>query len=607
MNYRISWLVCAALLSALGLGLPGQIQAAAVDSAASAIPDEDASATGRLNALFESEWERGLQRDPLGATYLGDSRYNDRLPDLSAEAIETDRKATRDALKQLQSIDRSKLSASDQINYDVFAWQLEQSIAEQRFHPERIPLNQRGGIQTFDELTELLSLRTEQDYRNWLARLRAFPEYMDQTIALMEAGIEGGQMPPRVVLQRVGPQIASQVVERAEDSRFWRPFANLPDELPASTREELAEAGRAVINEAVIPAYRKFQQFFEQRYLPACSESIAATDRPDGEAFYAQRVAYFTTTDLSPDAIHRIGLDEVARIRSEMESVRAAVGFDGGLADFFEHLRTDPKYFYPTGEALLEGYRALSKRIDPQLVRAFNVHTMPRMPYGVRPIPEQSAPDTTTAYYQGAALDGSRAGFYYVNLYRPETRPKWEMMALSLHEAVPGHHYQFAYALELPEQPAFRRTGYIVAYGEGWGLYAERLGYDMGLYDDPYDRFGQLTYDMWRAVRLVVDTGIHSKGWSRQKAIDYFLANAPKTEQDVVNEIDRYIAWPGQALGYKIGQLRISALRREAERALGDRFDLRDFHDAVLGTGSVPISILESQVREWIGRQKVEG
>jgi len=563
---------------------------------------EDAGKT--LNALFASEWERGLQREPLGAAYLGDMRFNDRLPDLSPAAIEADRSATRDALAALKAIDREALNARDQINYDVFAWQLEQDIAGQAFHPERIPLNQRGGIQTFDQVLELLRFEDEKAYTDWIARLRGFGAYMDQTIALMQAGVDSGIVPPKVVMQRVTAQIASQLVDKPEDSRFWKPFAAMPKAVSADQQAALQAQGRAAIAEVVLPAYRRFHTFFTEVYLPACRENIAVSSLPNGSALYAQRAAYYTTTSLTPDEIHTIGLAEVARIRAEMEAVRKEVGFEGDLAAFFTHLRTDPKFFYPTPEGLLAGYREVAKRIDPELVKVFNVHTMPRMPYGVRPIPAASAPDTTTAYYQGGAMDGSRAGYHYVNLYKPETRPKWEMMALSLHEAVPGHHYQFSYGLELPEQPMFRKVAYVVAYGEGWALYAERLGYEMGLYDDPYDRFGQLTYDMWRAVRLVVDTGIHVKGWSRQQAIDYFSANAAKTENDVINEIDRYIVWPGQALGYKIGQLKISELRERAARELGAKFSLKDFHDVVLGTGSVPLNVLETQVNQWIAARK---
>jgi uncharacterized protein (DUF885 family) len=313
------------------------------------------------------------------------------------------------------------------------------------------------------------------------------------------------------------------------------------------------------------------------------------------------RDRYYTTTSLSAEQIHVIGLQEVARIHAKMEMLKNETDFKGSLPAFFTFLRSDPRFFYKTPAELLQNYQALTKRIDPELVKVF--HVLPRLTYGVRAIPDNIAPDTTTAYYQPGASDGSRAGFYYVNLFKPEVRPNWEMLPLSLHEAVPGHHFQFARGLELPELPMFRRTAYFVAYGEGWGLYAEQLGYDMGLYNNPYDKFGQLTYEMWRAIRLVVDTGMHAKGWTRQQAIDYFKANAPKTEQDIVNEIDRYIGTPGQALAYKIGQMKISELRARAQSKLGARFDLRAFHDEVLGTGSIPLAALEKHMDQWIAEQ----
>jgi uncharacterized protein (DUF885 family) len=353
-----------------------------------------------------------------------------------------------------------------------------------------------------------------------------------------------------------------------------------------------------VIADDVVPAYRKLQTYFNDQYLPRTRESIAAADLPDGKAYYDFLARYYTTTDLTADQIHAIGLKEVARIRAEMEKVKAQTGFKGSLTEFFNYLRTDPKFFHKSPDELLTAYRALSKRIDPELVKVFK--TIPRLPYGVRPIPDNIAPDTTTAYYQPGASDGTRPGYYYVNLYKPEVRPTWEMVPLSLHEAVPGHHFQFARGLELPDAPMFRRTAYFVAYGEGWGLYAEQLGFEMGLYDDPYDHFGQLVYEMWRAVRLVVDTGMHAKGWSRERAIAYFKDNAAKTDQDIVNEVDRYIGTPGQALAYKIGQMKISELRAKAQRELGPKFDLRAYNDAVLETGSVPLEALERHIDAWI-------
>jgi uncharacterized protein (DUF885 family) len=559
-------------------------------------------ASRALHALFDEEWERGLRESPESASADGDLRWNDRWTDYSLEAIRARQAADRAALARLRAIDRNALSEADRLNYDVFAWSLERSVERQRFNEWQRPLSQRGGVQTADEMVEILRFSTVKDYEDWTRRLEALPTVVRQNIVLMREGLKAGNTPPRVLMERVPAQIAAQLVDDPTRSRFYAPFAKMPGSLGAADRSRLQARAAQVIRERVVPAYRELATFFEKEYLPGTRSTTAAVDLPDGRAYYDFLAGFFTTTDLTADQIHDIGLKEVARIRAEMEKVREEVGFKGTLAQFFDHLRTDPKFFKKTPAELLEAYQAISKRIDPELVKVFR--TIPRLPYGVRPIPDAIAPDTTTAYYQPGALDGSRAGFYYVNLYKPEVRPTWEMMALSLHEAVPGHHFQFARSMELEDVPNFRRTSYFTANGEGWGLYAERLGYDMGLYDDPYDRMGQLAYDMWRAVRLVVDTGMHSKGWSRDRAIAYFMDNAPKTRQDIVNEIDRYISWPGQALGYKIGQLKISELRERSRAALGDRFDLRDFNDAVLATGSVPLSVLEAHIDRWIAARK---
>jgi len=558
----------------------------------------------RLQSFFDAQWERSMRQSPESASYRGDARFNDRWSDMGIEAIEARQKADRDALVQLRGIDRSALKPAEQLNYDVFLWQLEGSVERQKYFEHLRPISQRGGIQNQEGIAEVLPFKTVQDYRDWLARLRGIPVLVDQNIALLQAGATAGNTPPRVLMQRVPAQIKAQLVDDPTASPFYRPLTRIPETIPLDERNRLQAEARQIISGQVVPAYRKLSAYFVDEYLPGTRETIAAADMPDGRAYYDFLAAQFTTTNLSADQIHGIGLKEVARIRGEMEKVRKEVGFNGDLAQFFQYLRSDPKFYYQTPEALLEAYQAMSKRIDPELVKVFR--TIPRLPYGVRAIPDNIAPDTTTAYYQPGAVDGSRAGYYYVNLYKPEVRPKWEMMALSLHEAMPGHHFQFARAQELPEAPLFRRVGYFTSYGEGWALYAESLGYEMGLYDDPYDRMGQLAYDMWRAVRLVVDTGIHSKGWSRQQAIDYFMANAPKTEQDVVNEIDRYIGWPGQALAYKIGQLRILELRARAERELGAGFDLRDFNDAVLETGSVPLEALEKHIDAWIKDRKAK-
>jgi uncharacterized protein (DUF885 family) len=587
-----------------GASLLGMLLAAVLSLAPATAVAQSHDAAAALHQLFDEQWERGLRESPETASYRGDRRYNDRWSDLSIDAIRAREQADRDALAQLRAIDRSALSEQDRLSYDVFAWQLERAVERQKYSEWQRPVSQRGGVQNAEGIAEVLPFANAEDYRDWIARLRAVPEMVAQTTELMRAGLAAGNTPPRVLMERVTGQIQAQVVDDPTQSPFYKPFRKIPDGIPAAEQARLRAEGEAAIREHVVPAYREFARFFADEYLPGARGTIAAADLPDGKAYYDFLVGQFTTTDLTAGQVHEIGLREVARIRAEMEQVRQEVGFQGDLAAFFEHLRTDPKFFYDTPEALLTAYRAMSREIDPQLVKVFR--TIPRLPYGIRPIPDNIAPDTTTAYYQPGAVDGSRAGYYYVNLYRPEVRPKWEMMALSLHEAVPGHHFQFARAMELPEVPMFRRVGYFTAYGEGWGLYAERLGYDMGLYDDPYDRMGQLAYDMWRAVRLVVDTGMHSKGWSRQRAIDFFMDNAPKTEQDIVNEIDRYIGWPGQALAYKIGQLKISELRERASRELGEGFDLRDFNDAVLATGSVPLATLERHMLDWITAQKAK-
>ena len=561
--------------------------------------------TEQLDSLYETVWQRWLSEDPTLATSVGDSRYNDRWPDLSVAALDRVNAADRTALTAMNRFDPAGLPAADRLNYEIIAVELQRRLAGAPFKPYVYAvshlgsLQSAGSLQTASEIVEITPFLTIRDYENWLARLRNFGTYANQVTELLKIGMREKRTQPRIIMQRVEPQLAAQRVAKPEDSPFFAPFKQFPASFSAAEKARLTQSGRDAVAATVLPAFARFTEFFHNQYLPACRSTVGISDTPDGAAFYRQLIAYHTTTDLTAAEIHAIGLAEVDRIHGEMAKVIAAVGFQGTFTEFIHYLRTDPKFFYTDPADLLHGYMVIAKSIDPNLVKLFG--KLPRTPYGVRPVPDTSAPNTTTAYYQPLSTDGSRPGYYYVNLYKPEARPKWEMEVLTTHESVPGHHLQLALQYENSVGvPMIRRMSDFTAYVEGWGLYAESLGYQLGLYTDPYAKFGQLTYDMWRAVRLVVDTGIHSQGWTRQQAIDFFLANAPKSELDITNEVDRYIAWPGQALAYKIGQLKFFELRDAAKQALGDKFDIREFHDTVLSTGAVPLSVLDRTVREWI-------
>lgn len=557
-----------------------------------------AAASDEFVTLMDDAWEAKLANSPLFATRLGDRRYNDRWKDLSISAIEAQQQQTRDFLRRAYAIDKNALGEADQLNYELFRRTLQDTVDAYQFNGHLMPLHHRGGAQNLENNINYLSFNSVKDYDDWLVRMSKIGDYIDQTIKLADLGRKEGYLPPKILMQRIPDQIAVQLADEAESSPFYVLFEDLPASIPEREQGRLRVTARDTIENIVLPAYRKLNRYFNDTYLPACRDSIGLSSLPNGSAWYENRTRHYTTTHMSPDDVHSLGLTEVRRIRDEMQQVIDEVDFEGSFNDFLVFLRTDPQFYFDNADDLFEAYLATSKRIDPELVSQFG--KLPRMPYGVKPIPDSIAPDTTTAYYSGPAADGSRAGTYWVNLYRPDVRPKYEIEVLSVHEAMPGHHLQIALQQELGEMPNFRRYGGFTAFVEGWGLYSESLGYDLGLYKDPYSRFGQLTYEMWRAVRLVVDTGMHYKGWTRQQAIDFFKANAAKTELDIINEIDRYIGNPGQALAYKIGQLRMLTIRQRAELALGDAFDVRAFHDELLGAGALPLDLLELRMDAWI-------
>jgi len=581
--------------------MPVKLRLAAVAILVAAPFAVQADADSDFRTLLDEAWEWRLESDPVFASRLGDRRYNSDWSDDSVDAIEARHLETRQFLRRLLRIDSAGLSEASRLDYELFRRELTADVERHQFRGDLSPFSHRGGIQSLDSLADLLRFETASDYEDWIARLGKLDTLVDQQIALAEAGLEAGIVPPRVLMQRVPAQIEVQLVDTAEASPFFEVFETLPETIDAETRARLREEALAVIEDVVLPAYTRLGRWFEDDYLPATRETVGLSALPNGSAWYEFLAREYTTTTMTPDEIHRLGLDEVKRLRDAMLEIIQEVGFDGGFDAFLEYLRTDPKFYFDDPDDLYEAYLATCKRIDPELVKLFG--KLPRMPYGVRPIPDSIAPDTTTAYYTRPAADGSRAGTYWVNLYRPEVRPKYEIEVLSVHEAVPGHHLQLALQQELGDLPAFRRYSGFTAFSEGWGLYSESLGNELGLYRDPYSRFGALTYEMWRAVRLVVDTGIHYKGWTRDQAIDFFKANAAKTEHDIINEVDRYIGNPGQALAYKIGQLKMLELRRAAETRLGDRFDIRAFHDELLGAGAVPLDVLESRMNAWIAAQ----
>jgi uncharacterized protein (DUF885 family) len=556
-----------------------------------------------LRALIQREWDWRLEADPLFATTVGRHEYDDRLTDQSPEAIASRTEATKGFASELREVDRSGLSPVDQINYDMFDAELDERLNSARFREFLLPLNADSGFHTnFPVVVQQMPYLTTADYEKYLVRLGRFPRYMDQNIALMREGLRSGITIPQASLDGIESSITPLITEEVTESIFWKPFAAVPGVIPAAERERIQAEGRKVISQSVTPAYRKFLDFMTKEYVPGARKTLAAAELPEGRDYYAFLVRKFTTLDLDAEAVHRIGLEQVAAIRAEMDEAVRQTGFKGTFQQFLEFLRTDPRFYPRTADALIERASYLAKRMDGELPSLFG--RLPRQPYTVAPVPDYLAPKYTAGRYNGSPPGGSEPGYYWVNTYALDTRPLYNLEALTLHEAVPGHHLQTALAYELEDLPEFRKWTYLSAFGEGWGLYSEWLGLEAGFYTDPYSNFGRLTYAMWRAARLVVDTGIHAKGWTRQQATDYLAARTALSLHECTTEVDRYISWPGQALSYKIGELKIRELREKAEQALGERFDVRRFHDAVLGNGSVPLTVLEQVIDRFIEAER---
>jgi uncharacterized protein (DUF885 family) len=571
----------------------------------------DSAATRKFRVYLEEDWKRWMVEYPELATAAGFPGQNRRWSDDSPAGIEARKKHLHESATTLKEFSRDSLPRAEQLNFDLYSDLL--STAEEGLqygddplpfrnvvpHNNWMPISQMGGVQQgAAETISTMPNRSAADYEDILARLEALPTYVEQQQALLQEGLKRGYTPPRLMLRDVPKQIADLIPADPLASPLLEPFKNFPVEIPEHDRTRLTNRAKEIYGTSLVPAFQKLRDYIVSSYLPACRESIAATALPKGAEAYAFHVRWQTTTNLTPQQIHEIGLSEVKRIRAQMDKVIASTNFKGSFHEFTEFLRNDPRFYFDKPDDLVNGYRIIAKKIDPELAHLFG--KLPRLPYGVTPIPDFKAPSQTTAYYQAGAPSVGRPGYYFVNTYNLHARPKWEMEALSLHESVPGHHLQISLAQEMENEPEFRKHVGYSAFVEGWALYCESLGEELGMYKDPYSKFGQLSYEMWRAVRLVVDTGMHAQGWTRDQAIQFFKDNTGKTDQDITVEVDRYIVWPGQALAYKLGQLKIRELRTQAEQRQGAKFNVRAFHDAVLENGALPLNVLSTHMETWM-------
>lgn len=566
---------------------------------------EEAGAAFR--ELLQDYFTASLELSPIQATAIGIPGYDDKLPNFfSQEYISKSDAFTREWLAKVEAIDRDSLPVSDQVSYDIFVYEQRQNLEGSQFPGYLLPLNQMTNFPGFfaqmGSGNSLQPFASVQNYRDWESRMKKAVGLFDQAISNMRDGMKQGIVQPRVVMEKVIPQLDALVADKAEDTLFWQPIADMPEDFSAEDRDALTAEYRQIINEEVLPAYQRLRDFVRDEYIPATRATVGWSELPNGKSWYDFQIASQTTTQLTANEVHQFGLDEVSRILSEMNTVREQVGFEGDLKAFFEHLRNSDEFYFDNEEDLLQGYRDLQTTIDAALPKLFDVE--PKQNYEVRAVEAFRAQSSAGASYQAGSPDGSRKGVFYVNTYNLKAQPKYGMETLSLHEASPGHHFQITIQQEIEDLPAFRRFGGFTAFAEGWALYAESLGPELGLFQDPYDYFGRLSDEQLRAMRLVVDSGLHSKGWSREQAIQYMLDNSPMAESDAIAEVERYIAIPGQALAYKVGERVIRGQRTAAEKALGNDFDIRGFHRLVLTGGAVPMDVLEARVSEWIDQQK---
>lgn len=577
-------------------------------SAVPATPPEPAR-SAPLHAMFDEFFEAQLELDPILASSIGDDRYNDRFPvRISPQWRERFREVQRRFLERAQQFDPAALDEQDRFSLEIFRRARELALEGLEYPEHLLPLDQFNSTPSlFAQLGSGASLhpfRTMEDYEDFLQRIDGFVEWTGQAIANMREGAARGYVQPKVLMERTLPQLAAHVLEDPEQSIFWGPIRAFPQAIGPAERERLSAAWRTAISERLVPAYRRLHDFVRDEYLPKCRDTVGLSALPDGRDWYAYRVRLMTTTDLTPEQIHEIGLAEVARVQGEMRKVMQQVGFDGDLREFFAHLQSDPRFFWSTREELIGGYRDIKRRVDARLPQLFE--TLPKADYEVRPVEPFRERSASGGQYVAASEDGSRPGIFYANTYDLRARPKWAMEALSLHEGNPGHHFQITLQRERSSLPRFRRFGSYTAFVEGWGLYAESLGHELGLYKDLYQYFGMLDAELFRSIRLVVDTGLHERGWTRRQVLEYMQENSAAAEARRISETERYIAAPAQALAYKIGQLKIRELRTRAARALGPRFDVRKFHTAVLEDGALPLDVLERKIERWIAAQRAE-